>query len=81
MYTTYHLESAQDVSVDLLDSIKATFKSKSITITVEETDCDDELTDEMKAILDERLLEEESTYITGDESIAQLKEKYGLETH
>ena len=78
MYTTYHLESAQDVSVDLLDSIKATFKSKSITITVEETDCDDELTDEMKAILDERLLEDESTYITGDESIAQLKEKYGL---
>ena len=78
MYTTYHLESAQDVSVDLLDSIKATFKSKSITITVEEADCDDELTDEMKAILDERLLEDESTYITGDESIAQLKEKYGL---
>ena len=78
MYTTYHLESAQDVSVDLLDSIKATFKSKSITITVEETDCDDELTDEMKAILDERLLEDESTYITGDESIAKLKEKYGL---
>lgn len=78
MYTTYHLESAQDVSVDLLDSIKATFKSKSITITVEEADCDDELTDEMKAILDERLLEDESTYITGDESIAQLKAKYGL---
>ena len=78
MYTTYHLESAQDVSTDLLDSIKATFKSKSITITVEETDCDTELTDEMKAILDERLLEDESTYITGDESIAQLKAKYGL---
>ena len=78
MYTTYHLESAQDVDTDLLDSIKATFKSKSITITVEEADCDDELTDEMKAILDERLLEDESTYITGDESIAQLKAKYGL---
>ena len=78
MYTTYHLESAQDVSTDLLDSIKATFKTKSITITVEETNCDEELTDEMKAILDERLLEDESTYITGDESIAQLKKKYGL---
>ena len=78
MYTTYHLESAQDVSVDLLDSIKATFKSKSITITVEETDCDDELTDEMKAILDERLLEDESTYLTEEELFKGLKEKYGL---
>lgn len=80
MHTTYYLNSAQEVSTDLLDSIKATFKSKSITITVQEAYCDDELTDEMKAILDERLLEEEdeSNYITGEESIAQLKEKYGL---
>lgn len=78
MHTTYYLESAQDVTTDLLDSIKATFKTKSITITVEEIDCDDELTDEMKAILDERLLEDESTYITGEESIAKLKKKYGL---
>ena len=78
MHTTYYLDSAQDVNTDLLDSIKATFKSKSIIITVEEAYCEDELTDEMKAILDERLLEDESTYITGEESIAQLKEKYGL---
>ena len=78
MYTTYHIESAQDVSVDLLDSIKDTFKSKSITITVEEADCDDELTDEMKAILDERLLEDESTYLTEEELFKGLKEKYGL---
>ena len=78
MYTTYHLESAQDVDTDLLDSIKATFKSKSITITVEEADCDDELTDEMKAILDERLLEDESTYLTEEELFKGLKEKYGL---
>ena len=78
MYTTYHLESAQDVSVDLLDSIKATFKSKSITITVEEVDCDDELTDEMKAILDERLMEDESNYLTEDELFDGLKKKYGF---
>lgn len=78
MYTTYHLDSAQDVGTDLLDSIKATFKSKSITITVEETDCDDELTDEMKAILDERLQEDESTYLTEDELFDGLKKKYGL---
>ena len=62
----------------MIDSIKATFKSKSITITVEEAHCDEELTDELKAILDERLLEDVSNYITGNESIAKLKEKYGL---
>ena len=68
----------QDVSTDLLDSIKATFKSKSITITVEETDCDDELTDEMKAILDERLLEDESTDMSAEDFFNELKERYGL---
>ena len=78
MYTTYHLESAQDVSTDLLDSIKATFKSKSITITVEETDCDDELTDEMKAILDERLLEDESTDMSAEDFFNELMVRYGL---
>lgn len=78
MYTTYRLDSAQDVSIDLLDSIKATFKSKSIIITVEETDCNDELTDEMKAILDERLMEDESTDMSGEYFLNELKEKYGL---
>ena len=78
MHTTYYLKSAQEVSTDLLDSIKATFKSKSITITVVETDCDDELTDEMKAILDERLMEDESNYLTEDELFDGLKKKYGF---
>jgi len=36
MFTTYHLSSAQEVTTDILDAIKATFKSKPITITVEE---------------------------------------------
>ena len=77
MHTTYHLESAQEVSTDLLDSIKATFKSKSITITVRENDDDyPELTDEMKAILDERLMEDESNYLTEDELFDGLKNKY-----
>lgn len=34
MYTTYHLQSAQEISNDLIESIKANFKSKPITITV-----------------------------------------------
>lgn len=36
MYTTYHLSSAQDISTDILEAIKVSFKSKPITITVEE---------------------------------------------
>ena len=55
MYTTYHLTSAQEVSSDILDAIKATFKSKPITIIVEAYEEDFELTTEMKTVLDERL--------------------------
>lgn len=36
MYTTYHLSSAQEVSSELVEAIKAIFKTKPITITVEE---------------------------------------------
>jgi len=36
MHTTFHLNSAQDVNSDLLDAIKAAYKSKPITIIVEE---------------------------------------------
>lgn len=78
MYTTYHLASAQQVNTDLLDAIKATFKSRPITIIVEEDDSDFELTAEMKAVLDDRLQEDESTYLTSEESVSQLNKKYGL---
>ena len=78
MYTTYHLASAQEVSTDILDAIKATFKSKPITIIVEEDDSDYELTSDMKAVLDDRLQEDESTYLSAEESINQLNKKYGL---
>ena len=37
MYTTYHLSSAQDLNPDILESIKAAFKSRPIVITVEDT--------------------------------------------
>jgi hypothetical protein len=78
MYTTYHLTSAQELSTDILDSIKATFKSKPITIIVEEDDSDFELTTDMKTVLEERLQEDESTYLSAEESIKQLNTKYGL---
>jgi spore coat protein CotF len=35
MYTTYHLSSAQELS-NIVDSIKSAYKSKPITVTVEE---------------------------------------------
>jgi|GEM_PF-693041 len=78
MYTTYHLTSAQEASTDILDAIKAAFKSKPITITVEQDDSGFGLSADMKAVLDERLQEDESTYLTAEESINQLKKKYGL---
>jgi len=78
MYTTYHLTSAQEVSTDILDAIKAAFKSKPITIIVEEDNSDFELMDEIKAVLDERLKEDEKSYLTSEESINQLNKKYGL---
>ena len=78
MYTTYHFSSAQELNTDILDSIKATFKMKPITIIVEEEEYDYVLNTEMKNILDERLQEDESTYLTSEDSINQLNKKYGL---
>lgn len=78
MYTTYHLSSAQEVNTDILDAIKATFKSKPITIIVEEAEDDFDLSTDMKAVLDERLEEDEQTYLSAEESISQLNKKYGL---
>jgi hypothetical protein len=78
MYTTYHLTSAQDLSTDILDSIKATFKTKPITIIVEEDDSEYDLTADMKSVLDDRLQEDESTYLSAEESINQLNKKHGL---
>jgi len=36
MYTTYHLSSAQEITIDRLESIKTSFKTRAIKITVEE---------------------------------------------
>ena len=76
MYTTYYLSSAQEADNSIIDAIKAAFKSKSITITVEENS--DELTPEMKAVLDERLNEDTATYLTGEDSLNKLRSKYGV---
>lgn len=78
MYTTYHLTSAQELNTEILESIKATYKTKPITIIVEEDSNYLEVTKEEKEILEERLREDENTYLTAQESISQLKNKYGL---
>jgi hypothetical protein len=78
MSTTYHLSSAQELNADILEAIKATFKSKPITITVEEDIDHYVLTTEMKTVLDDRLKEDEGTYLTGEDAIEKLHKKYGL---
>jgi hypothetical protein len=76
MFTTYHLDSAEELSVEIMDSIKASFKSKPITITVEVDQENIELTDEMKKTLDGRLLESEETYLSAKDLLKRLNNKY-----
>jgi hypothetical protein len=77
MQTTYRLTSAQEMSTEIMDAIKAAFQSKPITITVADDVDDYELSDEMKQVLDARLQEEESQYLTTKDSIERLQKKYG----
>lgn len=78
MFTTYHLDSAEELSVEIIDSIKASFKSKPITITVEVDQENIELTDDMKKTLDGRLLESEETYLSAKDLLKRLNNKYGV---
>ena len=45
---------------------------------MKEDDGDYGLTADMKAVLDERLQEDEKTYLSAEDSINQLNKKYGL---
>jgi hypothetical protein len=78
MYATYHLASAQEMTSDIIEAIKLTFKTKPITIIVEEDEENFDLSTDMKTVLDERLLEDDATFLTSEDSINQLKNKYGL---
>lgn len=66
------------MDVGIVEAIKAIYKSKPITITVEESDEDFELSQEMKSILDNRLQEESAVYLTADESLDLFRKKYGV---
>ena len=78
MYTTYHLTSAQDLNSDILDAIKTTFKTKPIIIIVEVDDNNYDLNSEMKQTLDDRLEEDEATYLSAIDSVDKLRKKYGV---
>jgi hypothetical protein len=78
MTSTYHLSSAQELSNEILEAIKLAFKDKSITITIEDNTNNYELSQQEKDILDQRLNEDKSDYISGNDSIKQLNEKFGL---
>ncbi len=38
MYTTYHFKSAAEINADILEVIKAAFKTKPVKLTIEEDD-------------------------------------------
>jgi hypothetical protein len=79
MQTSFHFNSAQDISIEVLDKIKSTYNTKSITITVEEDYADSyNLTAEQKLKLDNRVNENTSEYLSPAESIERLKQKYEL---
>lgn len=69
MHTTYHLSSAQEMDYHIIEAIK-------IEESFEENDF--EMSDEIKNILDNRLHEDSAVYLTKDESINNLRTKYGV---
>lgn len=76
---TYHFESADDIPENIIDSIKAAFRSKAVTIVVEEMDVAHELTDEMKSVLDQRIAEPKVDYMSATDSLKQLRDKYEVD--
>lgn len=62
---TFHFESDDDIPENIIDSVKAAFRSKAVTIVVEETDVAHELTDEIKSVLDQRIEEPKEDYVSG----------------
>ena len=77
MNTVFHLNSASDLSQEILDSIKLMFQTRPITIVVE--DSLDQIPDaEQKSMLDSRMQEPDEHYLSAEKSIELLKKKYGL---
>lgn len=79
MQTSFHFNSAQDITTEMLEKIRSTYKAKPVTIIVEEDNSMFySLSDEQKNILDNRLNESTADYISSAESIERLKRKNEL---
>jgi hypothetical protein len=76
MQLTYQFASADDINSDTIDAIKKAFKSKAITLMVQIAEPDEELSDDLKSVLDNRLEEDVATYLSSEESITLLRKKY-----
>jgi len=51
---------------------------KKMKISFEKNEDDFELTDEIRKVIDERLMEDENMYIDAEESLKKVSEKYGI---
>ena len=78
IYTTNNFSSSEDINTDLSEAIKATFKSKAITIIVDEEVENELLSAEMKAESDTRLNEPIINYDIAKYSIKLLHKKYSV---
>ena len=78
MYATYHFSSVDEIDAEMLQAIRTTFKSKPITIIVEEDEVPYELTEQQKSMLDERLQEDGSDDLSAAESLKKLHQKYDI---
>ena len=66
--------NGRNISITLPDD----FDADEVEVIILPRNDDFYLTDEMKEILEQRVNEPSEEYITGEESIARLKKKYGI---
>lgn len=51
---------------------------KKMKISFKKNEDDFELTDEIRKVIDERLMEDENMYVDAEESLKKISEKYGI---
>jgi coproporphyrinogen III oxidase-like Fe-S oxidoreductase len=68
---TIHLKDKEEET--LMESLL-----KRMKISFEKNEEDFELTDGIKKMIDERLLEDKNTYVDAEESLRKISEKYGI---
>lgn len=78
MKAVFYFNSAQEVTLELLHSIKASFESRPIALIVEDSTQTEELSSEQKSILDNRMEEPETHCLSAEQSIDFLRKKYAL---